>query len=142
VLSNGEAFALLVADVYELAGALRHTGESLAAKEGQTQARWQLLSAVSQDDLTVPAAARRLGISRQAVQRVANDLVTDGLAAFTANPEHRTSPVLTLTSTGRASLSAMNRRARTANRRAADRVGDDTVTAVRDGIREIIAALA
>ncbi len=142
MLSSGDEFALLVADVYELAGALRQSGESLAAKEGQTQARWQLLSAVSGDGLPVPAAARRLGVTRQAVQRVANDLVAEGLADFTANPEHRTSPVLGLTSKGRVALAAMNRRARTANRRAADRVGADTVTAVRAGIQEILAALS
>lgn len=142
MLSSGDEFALLVADVYELAGALRQSGESLATMEGQTQARWQLLSAVSEEGLPVPAAARRLGVTRQAVQRVANDLVAEGLADFTTNPEHRTSPILRLTSTGRASLAAMDRRARTANRRAADRVGADTVTAVRAGIRDILAALA
>ncbi len=141
MLSSGDGFALLVADVYQLAGALRQSGESLATMEGQTQARWQLLSAVSGEGLPVPAAARRLGVTRQAVQRVANDLVAEGLADFTTNPEHRTSPILELTSTGRASLAAMDRRARTANRRAAARVGADTVTAVRAGIRDILAAL-
>ena len=40
--------ALLVADVYEAAGVLRKSGEAVAATEGQTQARWQLLSAVSE----------------------------------------------------------------------------------------------
>ncbi|MGW8557309.1 hypothetical protein [Streptomyces tubercidicus] len=39
-----EELALLVADVYEAAGALRRAGETLAAAEGQTQARWQLMS--------------------------------------------------------------------------------------------------
>lgn len=137
-----DEFALLVADVYELAGALRRSGESLAAKEGQTQARWQLMSVVSGDGCTVPAAAHRLGVSRQAVQRVANDLVADHLAAFADNPGHRTSPFLRLTDAGLATLSAINRRAKAANRSVDDQLGTDTLTAVRNGIRDILAALA
>ncbi len=87
-----DEMALLVADVYELAGLLRRSGEAIAAREGQTQARWQFLSVISGDALTVPQAARRLGVTRQAVQRVANELVDDGLAELVANPDHRTSP--------------------------------------------------
>lgn len=141
MLSTADEFALLVADVYELAGALRRSGESLAATENQTQARWQLMSAVSEDSMSVPTAAARLGISRQAVQRVANDLVTDNLAVFMINPGHRTSPLLTLTETGRTTLSAIDRLARSTNRRNADRVGADTVTALRAGIGRILTAL-
>lgn len=62
-----DEMALLVADVFELAGLLRRSGKAVAAKEGQTQARWQLLSVVSDQALTVPQAARRLGVTRQGV---------------------------------------------------------------------------
>lgn len=60
-----DEMALLVADVFEAAGLLRRSGEAIAATEGQTQARWQLLSVVSEEPLTVAQAARRLGIARQ-----------------------------------------------------------------------------
>nr|MDT0666938.1 helix-turn-helix domain-containing protein [Micromonospora sp. DSM 115978] len=100
-----DELALLIADVYEAAGALRRSGERLAATEGQTQARWQVLSVLSGAPLTVPAAARRLGISRQAVQRTAGELVADGLAQFVANPDHRTAGLLQLTDDGRHVLS-------------------------------------
>ena len=70
-----DAFALLVADIFEAAGALRRDGEGIASSAGQTQARWQLLSVVAAGDWTVPMAADRLGTSRQAVQRIANELV-------------------------------------------------------------------
>lgn len=136
-----DEFALLIADVYELAGALRQAGETLAAAEGQTQARWQLLSAVSERGLTVPQAGRRLGITRQAVQRVANDLVHDGLATFADNPDHRASPLLVLTDDGSDTVAALNRRARVANRRVAQRAGDDVVAAARAGIRQILDAV-
>lgn len=42
-----DEIARLVADVFELAGLLRRSGEVVAAREGHTQARWQLLSVVS-----------------------------------------------------------------------------------------------
>ncbi|MFD5621317.1 MarR family winged helix-turn-helix transcriptional regulator [Streptomyces yangpuensis] len=106
-----EELALLVADVFEAAGLLRRVGEGVAAAEGQTQARWQLLSVVSEEALTVARAARRLGIARQGVQRVANDLVREGLADFHPNPDHRGSPLLTLTPLGRTTLERITTRA-------------------------------
>lgn len=111
-----EQLALLVADVFEAAGLLRRMGEGVAAAEGQTQARWQLLSVVSEEPLTVARAARRLGIARQGVQRVANDLVREGLAGFHPNPDHRGSPLLTLTPLGRTTLERITDRASAVHR--------------------------
>jgi DNA-binding MarR family transcriptional regulator len=107
--------ALLVADIYEAAGALRKSGEAVAGAEGQTQARWQVLSVVSEEALSVPRAARRLGVARQSVQRIANELVHDGLARFQPNPDHRSSPLLALTPTGHRTLDAITIRAQAAN---------------------------
>ncbi|MFJ3876553.1 MarR family winged helix-turn-helix transcriptional regulator [Streptomyces sp. NPDC090077] len=106
-----QELALLVADVFEAAGALRRAGEALAAAEGQTQARWQLMSVVSEEPLPVARAARRLGVTRQGVQRIANELVRDGLGEFRDNPDHRTSPLLALTPDGRRALAAITLRA-------------------------------
>lgn len=95
-----EAFSLLVADVFDAAGVMRRYGEQVAASAGQTQARWQLMSVVSSGDWTVPMAAERLGTSRQAVQRIANELVGERLATFAENPRHRHSPFLHLSRKG------------------------------------------
>jgi DNA-binding MarR family transcriptional regulator len=110
-----DEMALLVADVYEAAGALRRLGERTAQAEGLTQARWQLLSVVSAASLTVPQAARRLGVSRQNVQRVANDLVASGHAGYVPNPDHRASPRLELTALGRDALAKVTARASAAH---------------------------
>ncbi|BBZ38592.1 hypothetical protein MCNS_16550 [Mycobacterium conspicuum] len=133
--------ALLVADVFELAGLLRRSGEAIAAKEGHTQARWQLLSAVSDHALTVPQAARRLGVTRQGVQRVANDLVAADLAGFRPNPDHRTSPLLVLTENGRRVLQAITERAIVVNNRLADAVEPAALRPTRDNLRRLIVAL-
>ena len=75
---------LLVADLYEAAGALRRHGDRLAAAAGQSQARWQLVSVASAGGWTVPRIAHRLGITRQAVERVADDLL--GAASSSPSP--------------------------------------------------------
>ncbi|MFK0257950.1 MarR family winged helix-turn-helix transcriptional regulator [Streptomyces sp. NPDC090445] len=132
-----EELALLVADVFEAAGALRRAGEALAAAEGQTQARWQLMSVVSEEPLPVARAARRLGVARQGVQRIANELVRDGLAEFRDNPDHRTSPLLALTAVGRRALAAITGRAETAHRTMGEGLPDADLAAVRELLRRL-----
>ena len=106
-----DILSLLIADIYEAAGQLRRSGEVIAAAEGQTQARWQVLSVVSDPPLSVAQAGRRLGVSRQSVQRIANDLVDEDLAGFAPNPDHKSSPLLTLTPKGHRVLQRITTRA-------------------------------
>ena len=101
-------FARLVADVYELAGELERCGEALAATVGQTGARWKVLSAASVPDQTVPQLARRLGLARQSVQRVADALEADGLLRYEANPGHRRSPRVALSVQGERALERLS----------------------------------
>ncbi|HEY4217321.1 MAG TPA: MarR family transcriptional regulator [Gemmatimonadaceae bacterium] len=99
----------LIADVFELAGALQTSSDALAAVAGQTGARWQVLWVADEAPRTVPDIARRLGRTRQAVQRLADLLVADGLAAWQDNPAHRRSPYVGLTNDGRHALAAIMR---------------------------------
>jgi DNA-binding MarR family transcriptional regulator len=109
--------ASFIADVLELAGLFRRIADDIARGEGQTQARWYALSVFSEDPLTVSQAARRLGTTRQAVQRSADELLAQGLATAEPNPDHRTSPFITLTPEGRAVLARISRAAMTSRRR-------------------------
>jgi len=95
---------LLIADVYELAGSFRELGDTIARKVGQTEARWQVLSAASTGDKTVPQIARRLGYARQSVQRVVDLLVENGVSQYVANPDHKRSPLVRLTGKGETQL--------------------------------------
>jgi|SRR5580692_11785147 DNA-binding MarR family transcriptional regulator len=95
---------VIVGDIYELAGRLREHGEAIAATVGQTQARWQVLSAASARPQTVPQIARVLGVTRQNVQRIADLLVAERAAQYRDNPDHRASPHLILTRNGRTAL--------------------------------------
>jgi DNA-binding MarR family transcriptional regulator len=102
---------LVVAEIYELAGAFRRQGEKIARGIGQSQARWQVLSAASDAAKTVPQIARVLGVSRQNVQRIADALVRESLARFGENPDHKASPHLLLTDQGRKALAKISRAA-------------------------------
>jgi DNA-binding MarR family transcriptional regulator len=93
-------YRLLMADVYELAGRSRRTSERVAAALGTTVARWHLLSVVSQDAMSVPEIARRLGQVRQGVQRVVDELVADGQLESLANPGRARSPRFRATTSG------------------------------------------
>lgn len=78
---------------------LRESGEALASGVGQTHSRRMLLQTV-EDGLSVADAARRLGMQRQGVQRVADDLVADGLARYAPNPHHKRAKLLKVTPLG------------------------------------------
>lgn len=97
-------YRLLIADVYELAGTSRATSEGMARRLGLTAAQWHVLSVVSDAEMTVSAMARRLGLSRQAVQRVVNDLLESRHLSTRPNLHDRRAPLVTLTDSGRSTL--------------------------------------
>lgn len=135
-----ELLPLLIADIYEAAGALRHRGDQIAAVARQTQARWQVLSVLSAGDWTVPKIARRLGVTRQAVQRTVDQLHADQMIEFAANPDHERSPLVRPTSTGRAALSAITATANDWNTLAANGLESDDLQAARAVLQRLIAA--
>jgi DNA-binding MarR family transcriptional regulator len=95
-----EAYRLLIADIAELIGRSRSTSDDLARTTGQTVARWHLMSVLSDGPRSVASAARRLGLTRQSVQRVANDLLAEGLVTATPDPGDARAPLLSLTRRG------------------------------------------
>src|SRR5262245_28041524 len=96
----GDAFTDLVLEVAWLGGIFTATGEALARLGDQSLARWVILDAIEDRPSTVAQVARRRGIARQAVQRVADLLVRDGLAAYEPNPRHRRARLLRPTERG------------------------------------------
>ena len=60
---------------------LRDAGERVAVAAGQTHARRMVLQA-AQPPATVADIARALRLHRQGVQRIADELVDDGLAQY------------------------------------------------------------
>jgi DNA-binding MarR family transcriptional regulator len=104
-----EGYRLLVADVYELAGESRRTSQGIARQTGLSVARWHVLSVVSDGPRTVASAARRLGLARQSVQRVVDDLVATAQVELRSNPDHARAPLVALTDDGTATLGRLVR---------------------------------
>src|ERR1700729_919423 len=114
----------LVAEVFELAGALRRDGEAIAKLAGQTQARWQVMWIAATGRVSVAMIARRLGLARQSVQRVADEIVAEQLASFEPNPAPQRSPLLILTPAGQQTLDTINHTSRERNLQQAAALGE------------------
>lgn len=108
----GAALTALILEVFRLNGRLVAAGDRLVADVGLTSARWQVLGAIHFADgpQTVSQIARRMGLTRQTVQRIANELEVDGIVAFAPNPAHRRASLVTMTRKGQAMYLAADRR--------------------------------
>ena len=106
----GEAFTALILEVFRLNGRLLSAGDGLTGPDGQTSARWQVLGALDEGPRTVADIGRRMGLTRQSVQRTADLLEADGLVSYASNPAHQRAKLATLTQRGRATLNAITKR--------------------------------
>jgi DNA-binding MarR family transcriptional regulator len=99
---RSEALTELVLEVFRLNGRLLTSGDRLVADMGLTSARWQVLGAIALAGNRLPVAhiARNMGLTRQAVQRVVNELAAAGFVDFGPNPYHRRAHLVVLTAQG------------------------------------------
>jgi DNA-binding MarR family transcriptional regulator len=102
----------LILEVFRLNGALIAAGDALVADLGLTSARWQVLGAIAMQKSPAPVVriADTMGLTRQSVQRVADDLAADGLVEYAENPNHRRAKFVVLTRAGEALYAAASRR--------------------------------
>jgi DNA-binding MarR family transcriptional regulator len=98
----------LFSELFEAAAVGRRIGEYTAATQGQSQSRWQVLWTIDLGGLTVPQVARRLGLTRQNIQRVVGELEAEGFVELQVNPDHKTSPLVFLTDSGVEVLGRIN----------------------------------
>ncbi len=90
-------FALVI---FWVNGLLMNVGEKITKPLGQSSARWQALGRASFPPQTVSQMAREMGLARQSVQRVVNDLKRDGLVALEETPTDKRTSLVTLTPAG------------------------------------------
>ena len=117
----GEVLTSLIVPVIQLKAHFSRAGETFAAAGGQTLARWLVLETVADAPATVAQIARRLDLTRQSVQRVADLLERDRLTQYALNPAHQRSQLVRITPLGLKTLSTIQR----AQRIWADRVGGE-----------------
>ncbi|MGO9173224.1 MAG: MarR family winged helix-turn-helix transcriptional regulator [Rhodomicrobium sp.] len=106
----GAAFTKLIIETFRLNGRLLAAGDELCTGLGLTSARWQVMGAIDEGPLPVAHIARNMGLTRQAVQRIADELAAEGFIQFTDNPHHRRAKLAGLSAKGRSALDAVTRR--------------------------------
>lgn len=103
----GDALTELLLRVFRLNGLFLGAAERMARPAGLTPARWQVLGAVLQAPLTVSGIARRMGLARQSVQRLADVLVAEGILEYQPNPAHRRAKLVAPTAKGWAAIEVL-----------------------------------
>ncbi|SPH20202.1 Transcriptional activatory protein BadR [Ascidiaceihabitans donghaensis] len=100
---QGEAVTALILDVFRLNGRLLIEGDRLVSGLGLTSARWQILGAIAYADQpeSVAAHARTMGVHRQGVQRIVNEMHKEGIIGFEPNPHHKRAHLVVLTQKGK-----------------------------------------
>ncbi|MFG5120632.1 MarR family winged helix-turn-helix transcriptional regulator [Methylorubrum sp. POS3] len=112
------AWTGLVIEIFRLNGDLLVAGDALVGDLGLTSARWQVLGAIALSPVPLPVAhiARNMGLTRQAVQRLVDDMRGDGFVRFAPNPHHRRAMLVVATEQGDAAYrSAIERQERWAD---------------------------
>ena len=131
----------MYADLFEAAAVGRQQGEEMAGSVGQSQARWQTMWTIDSGQLTVPQVARRLGVSRQNIQRIADELRRERLLRLIDNPDHKTSPLLQLTAAGRHRLAQINAAAENAHRHMLAHFTERDIKNLRTLLAKFVAAI-
>ena len=102
----GEALTELILELFRLNGAMLEAGNLITAPHNLTSARWQVMGAINieRKPLTVAQIARRMGLARQGVQRIVNDLKGLGMVALEPNLDHKRAPLISITNEGAKTL--------------------------------------
>lgn len=122
---------------FRLNGQFLDVAEGLARPVGLTAAWWQVLGAVLTEPLSVSDIAREMGITRQSVQRIADLLVTRGLAEYRPNPAHRRAKLVAPTEEGRRAVSRIDPAHAAFAARLAEAIGPDELAGTLAAIRRL-----
>jgi DNA-binding MarR family transcriptional regulator len=96
----GAVLTDVILTTFRLNGRLMDAAQQMAAEGELTAAWWQVLGGVLDEPRTVAEIGRRMGMTRQGVQRVADLLAERGLAEYRPNPGHRRAKLLACTEAG------------------------------------------
>jgi len=97
---GGALLTEVVLETFRLNARLLEAAQELARAGELTAAWWQVLGGVIDEPRSVADVGRRMGVTRQAVQRIADLLVERGLAEYRPNPAHRRAKLLACTEAG------------------------------------------
>jgi DNA-binding MarR family transcriptional regulator len=133
----------LILEIFRLNGALLASGDDLVAELGLTSARWQVLGAIAREPAPEPVSrlARSIGLQRQGVQRIVNELAAEGFVKFADNPHHRRAQLVLLTPKGRNAYARAMEKREPWVRALAEGLSEDRISGALDALRHLRARL-
>lgn len=136
---QADALTEVILEVFRFSGLIEQEGMRLSQPVGQSTARWRVLGAVMRagGQESVADLARRLGLTRQAVQRTVRALKRDGLVEYGTNPKHQRSPWIRLTTKGDRVLRSLGRAQIKWSNRHADRLDVAQLARAADLLRRV-----
>lgn len=138
---NGKAFTELVLETFRFNGRLLAAGDRLSKPVGLTSSRWQVLGALEGQSQTVAQIARKMGLARQNVQRLANVLEQEGIVEYSPNPDHRRAKLVSLTDRGRKAVKELTRRQESWANEIASRMSVSKINVALEVLRELRSGL-
>ena len=108
---SGKILTELILEAFRLNGALLNAGNRITKPLGLTSARWQVMGAIelAGQPLTVAQVARRMGLARQGVQRIINDLERLEMLELKSNIDHKRSPLVSISAKGKRVMAEVNK---------------------------------
>jgi len=132
----------LIKEIRACFNRLRTVGDQLHDDIGVTAAMRAVLETLYEAGAqTVPNIARSKSVSRQHIQALVDQLVTDGLVQLTENPRHKRSQLVELTAGGSRTFDTMRGREFTALSDLVARLNSDDTNAARQHLGLLHAAL-
>ncbi|MCB1516187.1 MAG: MarR family transcriptional regulator [Hyphomicrobiaceae bacterium] len=135
---GGDAVTQLLLTTFKLNGRFLEAADALSAPSGLTAARWQVLGTLMWRDMTVSEVAREMGLSRQAVQRLANVLADEGMLTFVDNPGDKRAKLASATQAGRDAIGTLRERQHVWANSVADGVATDEIEAAIALMQKIV----
>lgn len=107
----GQAIEDLIVEIVATFFLLRAEGMRIGVVSASGEGYWSVLRLLKINGVqTVPQIARYRYVPRQSVQKLANEMLKDGVIEFINNPAHKRSKLLRLTPKGEAVFAEMSNR--------------------------------
>jgi DNA-binding MarR family transcriptional regulator len=135
--ANATLFRQLTRAVFAAHSSVLRYGDRANAPFGQSSARWRVMFNIAQGNGSVSEIARVTDYTRQSIQRLADDLVAEGLATYTPDPDDRRKQIITLTATGSALLHEMEFDFDRWSKRLVKKLGKENVTQTIEHLHEL-----
>ena len=135
--ANAKLFRQLTRAVFAAHSSVLRHGDRANAPFGQSSARWRVMFNIAHGNGSVSEIARATDYTRQSIQRLADNLVAEGLATYKPDPDDRRRQIITLTAKGSTLLHEMESAFDRWSKRLVKKLGEENVTLTIEHLHEL-----